>query len=132
MRGPAPSEEQVAALTAYLESLSPPPSLAESKGIPAADGFTKGARIFNAENCGQCHQPDSYTSDGAFDVGLEDELGNRHFNPPSLRGVGHQTRLFHDNRATSLTDVFARFNHGLERPLSREEIANLVKYLEGL
>jgi hypothetical protein len=65
-------------------------------------------------------------------VGLPDKFGKRDFNPPSLLGVGHRDRLFHDNRAASLEDVFRKHRHQLKGELSPAEIADLIVFLESL
>ena len=56
-------------------------------------------------------------------MGLEDKQGNRKFNPPSLRGVGHREPYFHDNRAKDLDDVLRNFKHQLKGELSDGELA---------
>ncbi len=73
-----------------------------------------------------------YTSGKTYDVGLADEAGNRTFNPPSLRGVGQGGPYFHDNRAATLEDVFARHHHQLKDEPSPQELADLVAYLRSL
>ena len=140
MRGPRPTDQQIHDLTAYLRSLPPPPSLvearygnrlsAENPELAAAIG--RGRELFESRNCSACHVPDVYTSDGAYNVKLSDERGEREFNPPSLRGVSQRDRLFHDNRSGGLTEVFARFRHGLDEPLADQQIGDLVDFLNSL
>ena len=52
-----------------------------------------------------------YTSPERYDIGLTDEVGNREFNPPSLRGVSRRDTLLHDGRAKSLEAVFQKERH---------------------
>ena len=70
---------------------------------------------FDAKRCAECHAPPEYTAAARFDVGLADEVGNRRFNPPSLRGVGRRAPLFHDGRAASL-EACRRLDAGIRVP----------------
>ena len=84
---------------------------------------------FGILSSASCHQPPTYTSDATYDVGLKDENGRREFNPPSLMGVSQRERLFHDNRARSLRNVFKRHRHQLEKPLDEKALNDLVSFL---
>lgn len=132
MQGSKPSDEQVQALEAYLQTLRPPPSLSAARGRVDRQQFAKGRRLFNSLGCIDCHQPEIYTSGDSYDVGLRDELGHTTFNPPSLRGVSHRRRLFHDNRAANLREVFEKHRHQLHRKLSAEELESLIRFLQSL
>lgn len=92
----------------------------------------QGHSLFERHGCANCHNPETYTSDAAYDVDLEDELGNPRFNPPSLRGVSQRQRLFHDNRAADIEGLLGRFQHGVRQPLSPSEVADMVNYLQSL
>jgi len=128
MRGPEPTHRDVTDLSAYVRSLSWP----APPRISADQDVRHGERLFIALKCDRCHAPPLYTSPASYDVGLVDEVGERKFNPPSLRGVGQRPRLFHDNRARSLTEVLTRFRHQVGRTLSEEEVAELVRFLQSL
>jgi cytochrome c peroxidase len=130
MQGPDPSPEQVAALTAYLKTLAPPPNLLVARADAAA--IARGKTVFDKQDCQACHAPPTYTSSDAFDVGLPDKLGNRRFNPPSLLGLVHREKLFHDNRAASLEAVFRTHRHQLQGELSETELADLLAFLRSL
>lgn len=132
MRGEEPTEEQVEHLVAYLESLEPPPSLAEARGECDEKAVARGAVVFENSGCVNCHPSPNYTAGEAFDVGIHDPLGNVEFNPPSLLGVSQRDRLFHDNRAEGLLDVFKSHQHGLDDPLPSDDIQALVAFLETL
>ena len=129
LRGNAASDEQARAVTAYLQSLDAPPPTNASLDRAAAD---RGARIFEREKCNRCHAPPSYTSTKAYDVGLDDEMGNRFYNPPSLRGVSQRDTLFHDGRAKGLDQVFIRFGHPNDRNWNATDVADLTAFLRGL
>jgi len=131
MRGPTPSAEQVEALTAYLRTLAPPRPL--PMAIPGdPEALARGREIFRTQQCAKCHAPPEYTSPGQTDVGLVDEVGNRKFNPPSLRGVGEREPFLHDGRARSLEEVFDRYRHPRGNEYSPRDMADLVTFLKSL
>src|SRR5207244_6131551 len=119
-------------LTAFLRTLSPPPSLLEARGSRDAGAFKRGRKIFAEQKCATCHPPPAYTSAKTYDVGLRDEAGSTHFNPPSLRGLSQAGPYFHDNRALTLSEVFTRYRHELTGPLSSQELGDLVHFLGSL
>ena len=133
MQGDAPAtKRQVEALAAYLATLPTPPSIDEVRGERDDDAVARGRGLFDELNCARCHEPPLYTTPQSYDVDLEDKLGNRRYNPPSLRGVGQRGPYFHDNRASELRDVFEVHGHQLRRDLSTEEIDDLVAFLRSL
>jgi len=132
MKGRGVSQKEAADLAAFLRTLSQPPRFQKPASPEDSSMVTKGRGLFESLDCSACHRGHLFTSDETYDVGLEDERGLRRFNPPSLRGVGHRYRLFHDNRATSVEDVVLRHRHQLKRKLSRQEQAALIRYLKSL
>jgi YVTN family beta-propeller protein len=125
------TEVQIEDLEAYLRSLPPPPALA-SQGSVWKASLGRGKMVFEAQGCARCHSPPTYTTPRTYDVGLADEVGNAAFNPPSLRGVGHGVAFFHDGRAASLAEVFARFRHQVPADLARGDVDDLVTFLRSL
>jgi YVTN family beta-propeller protein len=132
MQGRAPSAEQVRDLTAFLRTLAPPPSLVQAREASDAEAFKRGRRVFARQKCATCHAPPTYTSPKTYDVGLRDELGGSHFNPPSLRGLSQAGPYFHDGRARTLGEVFTRYRHQLSGELSDEEVRDLLYFLGSL
>jgi YVTN family beta-propeller protein len=133
MQGRPPTDAQVNDLTAYLRSLKPPRPPAPAGPVADPDGAVgRGLEVFRTRRCGACHAPPDYTSPGRHDVGLADESGRRAFNPPSLRGVGAREPLLHDGRASTLEDVFLRFQHPRGLALPAREVADLVAFLRTL
>ena len=130
MRGRKATDAQVADLAAYLRSLKAP------RPIPAAEGdaeaVERGREVFETRACARCHAPPNFTSTETFDVGLPDEVGNRKFNPPSLRGVARRPPYLHDGRASTLPDVFLRHRHPKLSGWSNGEVEDLVAYLKTL
>jgi cytochrome c peroxidase len=92
----------------------------------------RGRAVFVKLGCDGCHTPLTYTSGKSYDVGLADEVGNRRFNPPSLRGVGQGGPYFHDGRAATLEEVLARYRHQLMEELAQPELEALLYFLRSL
>jgi YVTN family beta-propeller protein len=132
MQGEPPTDEQIAALVAFLETLPAPPVQADLTPSRSAAEIHRGEELFHSLDCQRCHAPPTYTSPQSYDVGLTDSVGNKEFNPPSLRGVGRRHALFHDSRATSLTDVLANHKHQLSRELSTSELNSLLQFLRSI
>ena len=127
LRAQAVSDKQVGALEAFLRTLEPPvmPPIGDQASV------RKGQEIFRHYRCHLCHTPPDYTSKGAADVGLHDEVGNRRFNPPSLRGVRHRFAFFHDGRAGDLRAVFQEYKHAGLR-ISSDDLSALIAFLSTL
>jgi cytochrome c peroxidase len=130
MLGSDVTVEQIRALTAFVRQLGT---------VPANDGkdadraaVRRGLELFERRDCADCHTPPTFTSADSYDVGLPDEQGTLRFNPPSLRGVGRRSRLFHDNRAASLREVFLKFGHGHDSAVDPAAIDDLVAFLRSL
>jgi mono/diheme cytochrome c family protein len=132
MHGPEPAAEQVEAIEAFLRTLPPPPPLFRPTTAEEEAAVRRGREMFERQDCGRCHAPPSYTSAKAYSVGLVDEVGNTHFNPPSLRGVGQGGPYFHDNRAATLEEVFTRHRHQVQGKLSETELADMLAFLRSL
>ncbi len=125
-------DAQVDLIVAYLATLGPPPAVDRLRGQADAAAIKRGEQIFAERNCVACHAPGVYTTPQAYEVGLEDQRGNRAFNPPSLRGVGQRAPYFHDGRAERLEDVFAIHDHQLETSLTESELGDLLAFLRSL
>ncbi|MBI3465116.1 MAG: hypothetical protein HY000_18975 [Planctomycetes bacterium] len=132
MQGGELTPQQVRAISHYLHTLDPPPSLPALRGTADADAIARGRQVFHRQGCTDCHIEPAYTSADAYDVGLEDKLGQREFNPPSLRGVSQGGPYFHDGRDATLEEVFARHQHQLEAPLSENDLRDLLNFLRSL
>jgi cytochrome c peroxidase len=138
MRGPGDAhdlEDAVAAITEYLRSLPPAPSLQLARGAASPARLAEeGRRLFQARDCTACHVPPTYTSFGVHDVGIDDEARQHFFNPPSLLGTSQKRAWLHDNRAHSLHDVLHRVGHphGESQDLTITELRALVAFLESL
>jgi YVTN family beta-propeller protein len=132
MRGKPLSEPHVRDLTAYLMTLSPPPSRARLLGKLDEAAVRRGREVFTQHDCADCHRPPLYTSAKTYDVGLSDEAGLKAFNPPSLRGVSQGGSYFHDGRAVTIAQVFTRYRHQLKGELTKQELDDLLHFLGSL
>ena len=130
MHGTPLSDAQVADLAAYLRTLKRPQPVEET--APPEALVEAGRAVFESHRCSRCHIPPAYTSPRVYDVGLTDEQGRSEFNPPSLRGVSLRHRWLHDGRATQLQDVWEQHGHYLQSPLTPDESAALLAFLQSL
>jgi cytochrome c peroxidase len=122
----------VQALAAYVSTLELPPPLDELRGAADPAAIARGKQAFENHDCARCHAAPTFTTPKAYDVGLTDKLGNKLFNPPSLRGVSHRGPYFHNNSAATLDDVFQKHQHPSGAEYSEDEVKDLVKYLRSL
>jgi YVTN family beta-propeller protein len=128
------SPEQHDDVVAFLHTLPfPPPPSPTPRDDEDRRLLEWGRAVFKSFGCASCHvAPLTYTTQGSFDVGLDDERGLAKFNPPSLRGVGHGAAFFHDNRAATLDDVFRSFGHQVPANVDDADIDALVRFLKSL
>lgn len=133
MLGPAPTDDDVEAIGAFLGSLKPPPNYRSKLQDDAA---TRGEKIFRSSKfgCQECHsnraQGDKQIHDLGLGVGGDAYKG---FNTPNLQGVFRKVLLMHDGRHDTLEEVL-KGAHAPENvrgePLSDSEISDLVAYLQ--
>jgi len=128
MLGSDVTDEQIGALADFVRQLGTIPARRHADRA----AVRRGKEFFEQRECANCHAPPTFTSASGYDVGLADEQGTNRFNPPSLRGVGHRNRLFHDNRAANLREVFLKFGHGHDSAVDSAEIDDLVAFLKSL
>ena len=131
-RGKESTDEEIRAIEAFVLSLPRPPSATAAATAEQQIAAKAGQGLFTELGCATCHAPDAFTTAKTYDVGLQDERGQDRFNPPSLRGLDQQSKFFHDGRATSLRQVFVKYQHQLQRKLSASELDNLETYLRTL
>lgn len=123
----------VSEITAYLHTLAPPPPLRIATTDDERAMLARGSKLFIALDCKRCHIPPlTFTAQESLEIGISDELGQKKFNPPSLRGVGQGKAFLHDSRAKQLREVFEVHGHQLPRDLSKVELDELLFYLESL
>jgi cytochrome c peroxidase len=132
MHGRKPTDDQVRDLTAYLKSLPPAPSRLRLLGKIDEEAVKRGREVFAKHDCAKCHAPPTYTSAKTYDVGLSDEQGLKHFNPPSLRGISQGGPYFHDGRAGTLEEVFTKHRHQVKSDLAKTELDALLSFLRAI
>jgi len=125
MGGEAPSDEQVAALARWVDTIEDPaPALVDD---PTA--ARRGRATFEdpAVGCAECHAGPRGTDGRSHDVGT----GGR-FQTPPLVGLTQRLPLFHDGCADSLEERFGRCHtegHGRVAHLDADAVADLTAYL---
>lgn len=139
MLGPEPTDDDVAALAAYLESLEFAPNPHAGADGPATDAARRGRDIFQGTKagCSVCHSGPQFTDGQVHDVGLgSPNDAYEGYNTPSLVGVYNRVRFLHDGRAKSLVDALSG-PHSPQRvtgagELTPEELSDLIEYLKTL
>jgi len=139
MLGPEPTDDEVEALIAYLETLTPPrnPHLRDDGSLTEA--ALRGKQLFQSERagCASCHNGEHFTDGEIHDVGLGGRFDKyAGFNTPSLVGVYRRVMFLHDGRAESLEELLTG-PHSPEKvsgsdPLTEAEVTDLVAYLKSL
>lgn len=137
MQGPAPSDDDVEALTAYLKTLETPATAPRNTQLSSA--AQRGRELFASEDaaCANCHSGPYFTDGEVHDVGLGSQYDKfKGYNTPSLVGVGARARYLHHGRADTLAEVITDLHSPAKvsgtRELSEQETSDLVEYLRSL
>ena len=139
MQGPRPSEDDVAALVAFLETLDFPRNPYRNADGGLSPSARRGEAVFRSAKaaCNTCHAGPELTDGKIHVTGLEEpDDAYRGYNPPSLRGVYDKDPYLHDGRSKTLEDALT----GPHEPdsvtglgtLTDEERADLIAYLKSL
>jgi cytochrome c peroxidase len=139
MIGPAPTPDEVRAITAFLATLDNPPNPYRLQGGNLFPQAEHGREVFNGAtaNCASCHSGPYFTDGEIHDVGLGSPKDvYEGYNTPSLVGLHRRVRYLHDGRAKSLDDLL-KGPHSPERvsqtrALTAEERGDLIEYLKSL
>jgi DNA-binding beta-propeller fold protein YncE len=139
MQGPQPSQRDVAALAAFLDTLQAPPSPFREHDGSLSAAAQRGHEIFISPRagCRSCHAGDDFTSADLHDVGQGRASDvYQGFSPPTLRGLHRKMMFLHSGRVTSLRVLLAG-PHGPDlvsglAPFSMQELDDVVAYLESL
>jgi YVTN family beta-propeller protein len=139
MEGKAPSDDDVRAMLAYLETLRVPPNPHRLPDGGLSDAARRGEKVFAGARagCARCHGGRYFTDGKVHDVGLGSPRDvYKGYNPPSLLGVYDRVLYLHDGRCTTLEEVL-RGPHNPERVtgrggLSEAELSDLIAYLKSL
>lgn len=138
MLGKPPTDDDVAAVVAYIQSLKFPPNPHRGSGELKA-AIVRGEAVFRGEkaNCASCHPAPQFTDGKKRDVGLGSKNDvYQGYNPPSLRGIYDRINYLHDGRSSTLEEVL-RGPHNPAKvtgngELTDAELKDLVAYLRSL
>jgi YVTN family beta-propeller protein len=139
MQGPKPTDEDVKAMIAYLETLEPPPNPYRGPAGELSAAAARGQEVFRSEKagCAHCHNGPHFSDGKIHDVGLGSPNDYyKGFNTPSLLNIHNKVRFLHHGRARSLQQVLTEFHDpakvtGLGE-LSEAERRDLIEYLKSL
>ncbi|MCA9199238.1 MAG: hypothetical protein KDA87_16950, partial [Planctomycetales bacterium] len=87
------SRDELVHLQSFLSGLQAP-AAAQPATPEAAEQVVQGKAVFERRQCTACHHGHAFSAHTVFDVGLVDEQGETHFNPPSLIGVRLRQTFF--------------------------------------
>jgi YVTN family beta-propeller protein len=139
MQGSKPTDDEVKALVAYLDTLEFPrnPFREADGSLPAA--AKRGEAVFRSAKaaCNTCHGGAELTDGKVHVAGLEErDDAYRGYNPPSLRGLYDKDPYLHDGRAKTLREALTGPHNpdsvtGLGE-LTGAELDDLLAYLRTL
>jgi YVTN family beta-propeller protein len=139
MQGKRPSDDDVKAMVAFLDTLDFPRNPYREKDGGLSPAAARGEAVFRSDRaaCNTCHGGPEL-SDGKIHIaGLEErDDAYKGYNPPSLRGLYDKDPYLHDGRSKTLRDVLV----GPHNPdsvagsgeLTDSEIDDLIAYLKSL
>ncbi|WP_165234188.1 beta-propeller fold lactonase family protein [Aquisphaera insulae] len=127
MQGPKPSDDDLIALKAYLETIDFPRNPYRDPSGKLSPEAERGKAVYSSAKaaCNTCHGGPELTDGKIHIVGLE-EPGDRYrgYNPPSLRGLYDKEPYLHDGRSKTLREA-------LSGPHSAGAVTNLGELSEG-
>lgn len=141
--------DQLTALERYITTIPRPPNRHRALGAPLTEAQRKGKKIFERPyrndgseipelgRCINCHPPPLYTDRRKHDVGNKSPLDRSGvFDTPHLTNIYDSAPYLHDGRATSLEEIWTRFNtydqHGVTNDLTKDQLNYLIEYLKTL
>jgi YVTN family beta-propeller protein len=139
MLGKEPTDDDLLALAAFLETLTPPPNPNRDKDGGRTEAARRGEQVFKSDKAGciRCHSGEHFTDGRIHEVGTRARDDRyKGYNPPSLLGVYDRVQYLHDGRARTLEELLT----GPHNPakvtgrgeLSAEELKDLLTYLRSL
>jgi YVTN family beta-propeller protein len=139
MLGPPPTDAEVKALIAFLETLEPPTNPYRTADGGLTESAKRGEAIFNDRKaaCSRCHPAPYYTDGKVHDVGTG-ERGDvyKGYNPPSLVGLYDRPVFLHDGRSKTLEQLLTGPHDpdllNSRGPLTKDELKDLIAYLKSL
>jgi cytochrome c peroxidase len=97
----------------------------------------RGKVYYRQADCTSCHSGQFYTDMKMYDVGTGVGMDEgRLFDTPSLNELWRTAPYLYDGRASTLEEVFTRYNrddkHGRTSRLSEEQMKDLILYIKTL
>jgi cytochrome c peroxidase len=139
MQGPAPTDDDVRALAAFLDAMPAPPNSHRPSDGRLPPEAERGKQVFASAvaGCAACHSGPYYTDGEIHDVGLASKYDVYDgYNTPSLVGIDNRVGYLHHGRAKSLdellTDLHSPEKVSGTRQLTDAERADLIEYLKSL
>jgi DNA-binding beta-propeller fold protein YncE len=139
MQGPPSTDDDVAALQAFLQTLTVPGSSHRRPDGELTEAASRGKGVFEGTvaACATCHSGPYFTDGEIHDVGLGSEYDVYDgYNTPSLLGAGNRARYLHHGRAESLDELLTDLHNPAKvsqtRELTDQERADLIEYLRSL
>ena len=132
-----PSEDDAAAIDAYLKSLQAiaSPYLEDGRLSPAAK---RGKRLFFSDKvgCSKCHPAPLYTDMKRHDIGSKSPCDRRRaFDTPTLIEVWRTAPYLHDGRYTTIKELITERQHCRQQgkaELSEQQIRDLIEFVLSL
>ena len=124
------TEEDAVFVDAYLKSRHPVPSPSLVNG-ELSDLAKEGRKIFEKLNCTECHSGPYYTDLKMHRIGEDIEF-EKGWDTPTLREVWRTAPYLFDGRAATMEEVFEIHKHGIDKKVSKKEIAELTEYVNSL
>ena len=130
-------ESKAKAIDEYLKSLKPDksPYLVDGK---LSESAKRGKQVFEEKAaCSSCHRGKYLTNMKMRNVGTGlGEEGNMRYDVPTLHEIWRTRPYLHDGRAATIKEVVTKYNkddrHGVTSHLSKQELADLVEYVNSL
>jgi mono/diheme cytochrome c family protein len=133
-----PAESEVDDLLAYLGSLRPELSpYRDANGNLSAAAQRGKTLFFGSAVCAACHPPPMFTDKKLHNIGvISDTDPDGRYDTPTLIEGYRTAPYLHDGRALTLKAVFTDHDpsglHGKTKTLSKQELDDLVAYLQSL
>jgi len=141
MLGPQPTDDDVQALVAFLDTLETPPNPHRDEQGALSAAAQRGQAVFQSEQagCSKCHAGSTSPTAKCMSRAWQVARRLRGFQHALIVGRFHRVRLLHDGRAKSLEQVLSGpdaphdpINVAGKGELSESELADLVEYLKSL
>ena len=134
-----PTAEELAATSAYLETLPATRSPYRTRDGKLSAAAQRGKTLFERKEvgCATCHPGPLYTDLKSYDVGTKGPFDDRaDFDTPTLVELFRTAPYLHDGSAVTLREVLVDRNksgqHGSTAKLKDKELQDLLEYLQSL